>query len=52
MNKYSVIPSDEVINDVIEKLKENGFNPILVDTKEQALEKIKELLPKGSEFLA
>lgn len=52
MNNHSVIPSEDMIIKTVENLKNNGFNPIVVDTKEQALEKLKELVPEGSQFCA
>ena len=37
----------EIIEQVIENLKNRGITAISVETKEQALEKIKELIPQG-----
>lgn len=37
----------ETINKTMEMLKTNGFEPIHVKTKEEALEKVKELIPEG-----
>lgn len=44
---YTNIPSDEVITKVAENLKSRNITPIIVDTKEQALEEIKKLIPAG-----
>lgn len=44
---YEHIASDEVISKVAEELKARNITPIIVDTKEEALEEIKKLIPKG-----
>lgn len=49
---YTTIPSDETIQNTLEALKNNGINAYLVETAEQALEKIKELVPEQSEVFA
>lgn len=48
---YTTIPSAETITKTTEGLKERGFEPIVVDTKEQAMEKIKELIPTGGSVM-
>lgn len=44
---YTNIPSSEVIAKVAENLKARNITPIIVDTKEEALEEIKKLIPQG-----
>lgn len=44
---YDQIASDEIITKTIEGLKGKNFNPVLVNSKEEALAKIKELIPAG-----
>lgn len=43
---YSKVPSNEIIEKTIGALKNHGIDVILVDTKEQALEKILENIPE------
>lgn len=42
---YTKIPNDVVLAKVFEALKERNVTPIIVDTKEQALEEIKKIIP-------
>ena len=51
MNKkqYIKIPDKEELQEAVEAIKSRGINVIVVDNKEQALEKIIELIPKGME---
>ena len=44
---YETIPSKEIVEKTAAALKERNVEALIVDTKEQALEKIKELIPKG-----
>ncbi len=44
---YDQIASDEIIQKTAEALKGKNFNPIVVSNKEEALAKIKELIPAG-----
>lgn len=44
---YDQIASDEIISKTVEALQGKNFNPVLVNTKEEALVKIKELIPAG-----
>ncbi len=44
---YNNLASPESITKTTTALKDNGFNPIVVNTKEEALAKIKELIPAG-----
>lgn len=39
------------IKKVVEGLKQNGIEPIVVETGKEALEKIKELIPKGASIM-
>ncbi|MFZ2303923.1 MAG: lactate utilization protein [Minisyncoccia bacterium] len=48
---YTKIASDSVIEKVIASLKERNINAIVVETKEQALEEIKKLIPKGGKVM-
>ena len=45
--KYSMLASDAVVMRTIQALQAKNFIPILVHTKEEALAKVKELVPKG-----
>lgn len=45
---YTTIPSDEIIAQVARELKARNITTIIVDTRAQALEKIKELIPIGA----
>ena len=44
---FNQLATKETVEQVIENLKNRGITAILVETKEQALEKIKELIPEG-----
>ena len=48
---YTNIPSDELIAKVAEALKARNITPIIVDTKEAALEEIKKLIPRGGSVM-
>ena len=48
---YDKIASTESITKTTTALKANGFNPIIVNTKEEALAKIKELIPAGASVM-
>jgi hypothetical protein len=43
------IINEKKLKEVVENIKSRGINVILVNNKKQALEKIKEMIPKGSE---
>lgn len=45
---YEKIPQDEVIKKTVDELKTRGVTVTIVDTKAEALEKIKELVPAGA----
>lgn len=48
---YTKIASDSVIGKTVEALKERNIHAIVVDTKEEALEEIKKLIPKGASVM-
>jgi L-lactate utilization protein LutC len=48
---YELIPSKEIIEKTATALKNRGVEVIIVETKEQALEKVKELIPQGSSVM-
>ncbi len=48
---YTKVPNNETIEKTIGALKNHGVDVILVDTKEQALEKILENIPEGSKIM-
>jgi hypothetical protein len=45
---YTTLPADELLNATAAALKERNFEPIIVAAKEDALEKIKALIPSGA----
>ncbi len=45
---YETIPNIEVVKNTQKNLAERGIETILVETKKEALEKIKELIPAGA----
>jgi len=47
IKNYSTPASKETVDKTITALKNKNYNPILVKTKKEALEKIKELIPAG-----
>lgn len=48
---YSTIVSDQIITKTIESLKKANINALVVDTKEQAKDKVLAMLPKGAEVM-
>lgn len=48
---YTKIASDSIIKKVVEALKERNIHAIVVNTKEEALEEIKKLIPKGASVM-
>jgi len=48
---YETIPAAEIVAKTAEALKERSFNAIIVNTKEEALEKIKSLIPAGASIM-
>lgn len=48
---YNILATDEVVSKTAEALKTRNFEPIVVATKEEALAKIKELVPQGASVM-
>ena len=48
---YDTRATSEIIAQTVEGLKARGFNPSIVGTKADALEKIKELIPQGASVM-
>lgn len=48
---YTKIVEDSVIKKTVEALKARNVHAIIVDTKEEALEEIKKLIPKGASVM-
>lgn len=48
---YATIPAQETINKTMAAFTERNFEPILVNKKEEALAKIKELIPSGASVM-
>jgi len=48
---YTQLASEESITKVVAGLKERGFEPVVVNTKEEALAKVKELIPAGASVM-
>lgn len=48
---YDTLATRETIQKTAEGLKARGFDPIMVGNKEEALEKIKELIPAGASVM-
>ena len=49
--EWDKLANENDINKTVESVKSRGINVILVDNKEEALEEIKKLIPKGSEVM-
>lgn len=49
MNKYEKLMNDNEIKEVANNIENRGINVLLVENRAEALEKIKELIPKNSE---
>lgn len=49
--KYDELASKETVDRTMSALKGRNVNPVFVETKEEALEKIKELIPSGAEVM-
>lgn len=45
---WARIPTEDELNDTIKNMKSRGMNVILVENKEEALEKIKKIIQKGA----
>lgn len=48
---YSQLASSESLDKTVAGLKERGFEPMVVATKEEALSKVKELIPAGASVM-
>lgn len=48
---YDTLATEESIKKASEALAKNGFDPEVVNTKEEALEKIKSLIPEGASVM-
>lgn len=48
---YNTIPSEEIIKNTAKALTQNNFEAIVVETKEETLEKIKELIPQNASVM-
>jgi hypothetical protein len=48
---YTQLASQESIDKTVAGLKERGFEPVVVTTKEEALAKVKELIPAGASVM-
>ncbi|MDB5225117.1 MAG: hypothetical protein JWL87_69 [Candidatus Adlerbacteria bacterium] len=48
---YTQLASEESITKTVAGLKERGFEPVVVATKEEALAKVKELIPQGASVM-
>ena len=49
MNRYEKLMNDNELKEVVGNIEGRGINVILVNTRTEALEKIKKLIPKNSE---
>lgn len=45
--EWTKAPSEKILKETVDSLTQRGIKVVLVDNKEQALEKIKELVPEG-----
>lgn len=51
MDKWTTIPTDDVINHVVKKLHANNFSATVVATGEEAKKQVLEMVPLGAEVL-
>lgn len=51
MSKWKNIPSDKVVSTAVENMRQRGFNPEVVATKAEAMDRIKALIPQGGEVM-
>jgi L-lactate utilization protein LutB len=49
--KYDILASKTIVEKTMNALKTRGIHPEFVETKEDALNKLKELIPAGSEIM-
>ena len=45
--EFNTLPSNEIMEKTSAALREHGFNAIQVNSKEEALAKVRELIPEG-----
>jgi L-lactate utilization protein LutB len=45
------LPAEETVDETVENLEANGFEVVVVDTAEEALERIQSLIPDGSSVM-
>lgn len=48
---YTALATEDTLQALATSLRARNFEPVIVETKEQALEKIKELVPKGASVM-
>lgn len=48
---YNELPQQESIDKTVQSLKSNNFEPVFVQTRQEALQKVKDLLPSGAEVM-
>jgi hypothetical protein len=48
---YDKLPTPERLNEAIQAVQARGINVVLVNTREEALEKLKELIPAGASLM-
>jgi L-lactate utilization protein LutC len=49
--KYDILASKTIVEKTMDALKTRGINPEFIETKEDALDRLKELIPAGSEIM-
>lgn len=49
--KYTSIPSDEIVKKTADALKANNFTTYIADNRDDAIKKVHELLPSGAEVM-
>jgi len=50
-NNWSLIAENSVLEQTVNNLQKNGFEVLVVDTNQEALEKVEELIPDDNEVL-
>jgi len=48
---YETLASEEVIQKTAQAIKKRGIDVIVVNNRQEALEKIKSMIPKGAEIM-
>jgi L-lactate utilization protein LutB len=49
--KYDILASKEIVEKTMKELKSRGINPLFESTKEDAINRLKELIPEGAEVM-